>query len=125
VLLLYGLGAWLVFMVTAIANGAFRVAILMPSLGEQRAHLLSTLILCIVLIVEIATFLELFGDYSTGSLLALGAMWMLLTVAFEFGFGRYVAGQTWEALLANYNVARGRVWPAVPLVLLFAPVIIG
>ena len=35
-------------------------------------------------------------------------MWLGLTLAFEFGFGRLVAKQSWEQLLADYNVAAGR-----------------
>lgn len=34
----------------------------------------------------------------------------MLTVAFEFGFGHYVAGHSWDKLLADYNLLRGRVW---------------
>jgi hypothetical protein len=125
VLLVYGLGAWLVFMVTAIVNGAFRVSVLQPSISEHLAHLLSTAILCVLLFVEINVFLGLVGEYSSASLGALGVMWALLTVAFEFGFGRYVAGDSWSTLLENYNVAKGRVWPAVLLVVLFTPVLVG
>jgi hypothetical protein len=125
VLLVYGLGAWLVFMVSAIVNGAFRVSVLQMSLSEHLAHLISTAILCVVLFIEIDVFLGLVGDYSDASLLALGVMWTLLTVAFEFGFGHYVAGDSWGTLLENYNVGKGRVWPAVLLVVLITPVLLG
>jgi hypothetical protein len=124
-LFVYGLSAWLVFMVTAILNGTFRVAILLPSMSEHRAHLVSTAVLCVALIVEIGIFLDIAGNYSSGSLLALGLMWTLLTVAFEFGFGRYVARESWVTLLENYDVLRGRVWIAVLLVLLLTPLILG
>jgi hypothetical protein len=33
-----------------------------------------------------------------------------MTVAFEFGFGHYVAGHSWSLLLADYNLLAGRVW---------------
>ena len=36
-----------------------------------------------------------------------------MTVAFEFGFGRLVAKASWEELLADYNLASGRLWPLV------------
>jgi hypothetical protein len=39
--------------------------------------------------------------------------WLALTVAFEFGFGRLVAKQSWDELLADYDVAEGRTWPFV------------
>jgi hypothetical protein len=42
-----------------------------------------------------------------------GASWLMMTVGFEFGFGRLVARQSWDELLADYDVARGRTWPFV------------
>ena len=125
-LYVYGLGAWLVFMVTAIANGAFRESMLIPRFGDQVGHWLSTAMLCTFLIVEIVVFLEIAGDgESRAELLGLGAMWLALTLAFEFGFGRFVEKKPWREMLADYNVFKGRVWPLVLLVILLTPVVVG
>jgi hypothetical protein len=124
-LLVYGYVAWVVFMATGIANGILRVSVLATSLSEYAAHLLSTAILCVALFVEINVFLDIVGDDSQRWLIALGVMWTLLTVAFEFGFGHYVARQSWSTLLENYNLLRGRVWPAVLLVILLTPPLAG
>jgi hypothetical protein len=40
----------------------------------------------------------------------IGACWLLMTIAFEFGFGHYVAGHSWSRLIADYNLLEGRVW---------------
>ena len=45
--------------------------------------------------------------------LRIGGAWVGLTVAFEFTFGRLVAKKPWRELVADYNVARGRLWPLV------------
>jgi hypothetical protein len=37
--------AWLLLLMAAIANGAFRVGVLIPRLGGYRAHVVSTLML--------------------------------------------------------------------------------
>jgi hypothetical protein len=123
-LLVYGLLAWLVFMITAVANGIFRVSQLQLMLSEYGAHLLSTLLLCLALLIEMSIFLELVGDYSPNWFIALGVMWMLLTLGFEFGFGRLM-GQSWATLLENYDVLHGRIWPLVPLILLLTPILAG
>jgi hypothetical protein len=47
----------------------------------------------------------------SGSAALIGGLWLLMTVAFEFLFGRYVAKQDWKRLLADYDLRRGRVWP--------------
>ena len=123
-LLIYGLAAWFVFMITGIINGTFRVAVLLPSLNEYPAHVVSTLLLCLALLIEISIFLNLAGDYSQGWLIALGVMWTLLTVGFEFGFGRMM-GQSWPTLLENYDLLHGRIWPLVLLVTLLTPPLAG
>ena len=121
-LLVYGLGAWFVFMITAVVNGVFRMSRLQPTMSDYGAHLASTLLLCLGLLIEISVFLEIVGDYSRGWFIALGVMWMLLTVFFEFGFGRAV-GQSWGTLLENYDVLHGRIWPLVLVVLLLTPIL--
>jgi hypothetical protein len=50
---------------------------------------------------------------TTGAAARVGLAWVGLTVAFEFGFGRYVARQSWRTLVADYDMARGRLWPLV------------
>ena len=38
-----------------------------------------------------------------------------MTPAFEFLFGHYVGGHTWERLFEKYNLMAGRAWVSVPL----------
>jgi hypothetical protein len=76
--------------------------------------------------VEIAIFMMLAADdQSTVELFALGAGWVVLSVAFEFGFGHYVQHDPWSELLAQYNVFAGNLWPVVLLVELLTPALIG
>jgi hypothetical protein len=123
-LLVYGFLAWLVFMVTAILNGTFRVAVLDLTMREYYSHVISTLLLCAALLIEISFFLGLAGDYSQGWFIALGVMWTAMTIFFEFGFGRLM-GRPWSTLLENYDVTKGRIWPLVLVVLLLTPVLAG
>ena len=46
---------------------------------------------------------------------------MALTAAFEFMFFHYVAGHSWEMLLANYDVMSGHLWPLILLWVCVAP----
>jgi hypothetical protein len=47
----------------------------------------------------------------------------VLTVAFEFGFGHFIAHKPWSELRADYNVLRGRVWILVLITISAAPYI--
>lgn len=112
---------WLAMAVAAILNGTIRQFITQPLLGVWPAHVLHTLLFCAVLLAAIFWFVGRFGPYGVGPLLAMGLFLLLLTVAFEFGFGHYVAGHAWSALLADYNLLQGRVWVLVLLTELFGP----
>ena len=96
-----------------VLNGIAREATYSKRLGNQTAHQVSTG-------TAIAAFAAYFcllerrwpiGDRREA--LVIGGAWLGLTVAFEFGFGRAVAKQTWRELLADYNLAAGRTWPLV------------
>ena len=51
----------------------------------------------------------------------IGLFWLALTVAFEFLFFHYVGGHSWAELLANYDIASGRLWPLILLWVTVAP----
>lgn len=58
---------------------------------------------------------------TTGNALGVGALWLVLTLAFEFLAGRYLFHQPWAVLLEDYDLTGGRIWVAVPIVVLLAP----
>ena len=47
---------------------------------------------------------------SSRQAIAIGGLWLIMTVLFEFIFGHYVMGHAWETLLRDYNLFKGRVW---------------
>lgn len=105
--------AWLAGPLIGIANGTLREVAYKDRVGELTAHQLST-----------GSAIALFAGYfewlagrwplaSTREALEVGAAWLALTVAFEFGFGRGVAHTSWDELLADYDLRKGRLWPLV------------
>jgi hypothetical protein len=56
---------------------------------------------------------------STANLLGLLTGYM-----FEFGFGHFVARESWSALLEQYNVTGARVWILVPAWMAIGPYIL-
>jgi hypothetical protein len=115
---------WAVLAVAMFANGTLRVLVLQPHLGERLARQVATG--SGVIIVFAAAFLLVRGlDAPSGvELLKIGALWLVLTLAFEFGMG-LVSGASWEEMLADYDVRAGRLWPLIPLSALVAPWIWG
>jgi hypothetical protein len=61
------------------------------------------------------------GPENRGQVWKIGITWLGSTIAFEFIAGHYVFGNSWEKLLADYNIHHGRLWIAVLLLQLFGP----
>lgn len=53
----------------------------------------------------------------------MGVLWVALTVAFEFLFGRFVAKRSWTDLLRPYRFANGDIGPLVLVVIALSPVL--
>lgn len=125
-LYIYAAGVWLVLTVLAVLNGILRNATYARVVGEYAGHVLSSLIFIGVVFAVTYVFLRLVRlDYGLADLLVVGAAWVVMTVAFEFLFGHYVAGHPWPRLLADYNVLKGRVWALVLLAVFLGPLVMG
>ena len=116
--------AWFPMTVIAIANGAMRELLYKESLGEMAAHRLSTASLIFLFGIYVFIIMRIWRLQSSRHAIFIGCMWFAMTVAFEFGFGHYVAGNPWSRLLANYNILAGRVWLLVLIWILTLPYII-
>ena len=57
--------------------------------------------------------------------LQIGSLWLVLTLAFEFGTGHFLFGRPWDALLKEHNLFQGRIWVVVLLVTTLAPLATG
>jgi len=115
------LALWMAMLLTSIANGAVRDLLYAAWMSERDAHQLSTAIGIVVLGAMIRAFLRRFPPASLTHALLIGLFWAALTVAFEFLFFHFVIGHSWAALLANYDLAAGRVWVLVVLWIGIAP----
>lgn len=112
---------WFVLAVVAVINGLVREATYGQLVGELAAHRISTItaILASGAVVWIAS--RAWPLDSAPRALAVGALWLVSTVSFEFVFGHYVAGHDWGRLLRDYDVSGGRLWPLFLLWLFALP----
>lgn len=116
---------WVLLLVLAIINGMFR-GVYGPSMEELLAHQVSTTTAIVLFLVVMYVFFSRTSARYTGTdLIAIGALWLILTVIFEFMFGHYVMGNSWSRLLYDYNILEGRVWSLVLLTTLVGPFLIG
>jgi hypothetical protein len=119
--LLAALGVWAGLAVVAILNATVRELLYAPVVGDYWGHVASTATFIAAVAVVAALYFRRYVAHTRRELIAIGVGWLLLTVAFEFGFGHYVMGATWAELLADYDLLAGRVWVLVLVALLVAP----
>jgi hypothetical protein len=115
------LQAWFTMLGVAMVNGGVRDMTYGKQLPELLANQLSCLSGIILLGVVIFLYMRHWALGSARQALYLGLFWMVLTLAFEFLFFHYAAGHPWPELLANYDVANGRLWPLVLVWVAVAP----
>jgi hypothetical protein len=113
-------GAWLGMIVIAVMNGSLRQFVFLKQMSEPRAHQLSTVTLILVFAFYIWLVDRLWPFPSPRTAIVVGVIWLILTIAFEFGLGR-ATGKPWSVLLADYNLLAGRLWALVPLGVAIAP----
>ena len=111
---------WLLILLLAIANGALREGVLLKSLERGTAFTLSGLVLIACVLAVALTAIGWLGRLTVAQYALVGAFWLLLTLAFEFGFG-LLRGQSLAALLDAYRFKDGNIWPIVLAVAAAAP----
>jgi hypothetical protein len=116
------LAVWCLLVVLAVLNGGIRNTWLSPLLGDTVGRAISSLMLSGLILLATWLTIGWIGPRTAGQALAVGAIWLGLTLAFEFGAGHYAFGKSWGELLADYDLSRGRIWILVLIVTLVAPV---
>ena len=116
------IGTWLFFIILAIINALIRNIGYKPIIGDLRAHQLSTIIFMVIILVVTYLVLRFSNIQLTDKdALIMGLIWVILTIVFEFVAGHYIFGNSWEKLIEDYNILKGRIWSLVLLTTLISP----
>ena len=111
---------WLAILVLAILNGILREKALIPAMGSFGAFIASGALLSACILAVALVGAPWYGRLPSARWLRVGLFWLLLTLAFEFGFG-FMQNKTWSELLEAYAFSGGNIWPLVLVVTLAAP----
>jgi len=113
--------AWFVLLLVAVINGALRDLTYGRYLSELPANQISCVSGILLFAAAIREIVRRWPTASAREAWFIGLFWLALTVAFEFLFFHYVDGHSWAELLANYDVANGRLWPLILVWVTVAP----
>jgi hypothetical protein len=113
--------AWIGAAALGVANGVSREALYADAAGDKAAHVISTGTLLALLSGYMWLLQRRWPLRSRREARSVGTAWATMTVAFEFGFGHWVADDSWSALLENYDIGAGKVWALVPAAMVVGP----
>jgi hypothetical protein len=119
------IGTWLVLALAMTFNGIFRETVLRRTMTGRGADIASAMLGIVIIIGVTWLLFPPLGGLPVTMLLEISVVLVALTVGFEFAVGRWVDRQSWEALLENYAIWRGHLWPIVLLTLALTPFIVA
>ena len=111
---------WLAILVLAILNGILREKALIPAMGPVGAFIASGALLSACVLVVALVGAPWYGRLPSARWLLVGVLWLILTLAFEFGFG-LLQNRAWSEMLEAYTFRGGNIWPLVLLSTLLSP----
>lgn len=117
---IYLLGWWGI-MAVAVLNGAFRVATYGKRMPGIRAHQLSSFSAILLIGGMTLLYNSIWPVQSVEQAWHIGLSWLVMTIAFEFIFGRFVMKHPWQKLVNDYRIDRGRLWILVLVWLTVVP----
>ena len=112
---------WFAILIIAIINGMFREIILIPIIGSSAGLIASGMILSVCIFSVVFFAVRWYGQLGSLQYWVIGIFWLVLTLLFEFGFGRFVQHKDWSDLIQAYTFKGGNIWPIVLLVTLVSP----
>ncbi len=123
--MLRGVAAWCGIIVVELIHGIARTMFLAPTLGDFRARQVAVFTGSFLILILATSLVRWIRPAHAGEAVDVGLSWLVLTLAFEIGFGRYVVHAPWSRIASDYNLLRGGLLPIGLLVLTAAPLIAG
>ncbi|MEI8375310.1 MAG: hypothetical protein WCJ35_21020 [Planctomycetota bacterium] len=120
----HSLTVWLII-AAEILHGIVRSILLVPHVGLFRSNQIGVFTGSLIILAIALVSIRWIGATRSSQLFGIGFLWLILTLAFEFLCGHFVAGASWERLASDYNVLEGGLLPFGMIILALSPLIAG
>ncbi|MEO7674791.1 MAG: hypothetical protein ABIU09_12035 [Pyrinomonadaceae bacterium] len=114
---------WMVIIVMETIHGVQRALLLTPIIGDLKARQIGVFIGSILILVIAYSLIEWLDLKTVGSLLAVGFIWVVLTVLFEIVLGTAILGFDWNRIASDYDIRQGGLMLFGLIFLLLTPLI--
>jgi len=118
---LRAVGLWLVLMGAETLQGLWRVKVLAAWVSDEAAHDVGVFTGSLIILLISFAFIDWIPARDAGTLLAVGATWVALTIVYEVALGRFAFDRSWSEVAADFDLSRGRMLPLGLLFLFFSP----
>jgi hypothetical protein len=115
--------AWLAIIVAESIHGTLRTLYLAPAIGDLTARQVGVFTGTLIIFLIALAFSRWLGARTKKQLLAVGALWVVLTVSFEIALGRGVFQYDWSRILGDYDLSQGGLMGFGLLAMLFMPLL--
>jgi hypothetical protein len=105
------IAVWLALIGAEVVHGIVRSIVLTPRVGDRRARQIGVFTGSLMNLGITYRFIQWIGARTTGVLVGIGVVWVVLTVVFEVTFGRLVMQSSWDRLRSDYDLAHGGLLP--------------
>ncbi len=111
---------WLLIAVAESVHGTLRRLFLVSRIGELLSHQIGVAVGSAIIFTIAWLCIRWLGPGSLKQQLQVGALWVVLTLIFEFTLG-YFFGYSLERILSDYNIAKGGLMVFGVLLMLISP----
>jgi hypothetical protein len=101
------LAVWLIIMCAEFIHGILRTVLLVPYVGDFQSRQIAVFSGSILILIIACLFVRWMRTDTFRALASIGFVWLVLTLLFELGFGRFILHLPWHRLLEDYDIARG------------------
>ncbi len=115
---------WVIIAVGETINGIFRVHYLSRKVGSHRARQFALISGSLVILLIGWIAVPWIGPDSYRECLLLGLVWLLLMLAFDIAFGRFVFHYSWGRIAADFDVRKGNFLAIGMLVIFLTPLLV-
>jgi hypothetical protein len=116
---------WMLIAVAEVLHGILRVRLLNRRVGDHRARQVAVFSGSAIILLIAWVSVPWIGVNTIGQCVGVGFMWLVLMLAFEIAFGRWVFRASWERIAADFDFRKGGLLSIGMLILLAAPLLVA
>jgi hypothetical protein len=117
------LAVWFLLMSAEFVHGLWRMKVLALWLGDFPARQVCVLTGSLLILFITYVCIRWIPAKTTRTLLAVGLVWLALTLAFELGLGRFGLHRPWAEIGSDFDLLHGGMFPIGLAVLTLSPLI--